>query len=144
MIHAETSRWKPVGETRNSRYFAQSDRVLMIVPREGCVDDLASSREEVAFQKAHWRAVGHAGAHVIFFDYMRSQDKDARRTYQTDLGPSEVVGVALIGGTLLSRAIGSFFLGLSKPRIPLRMFDSVEAATAWCEARLGAGPGAAP
>jgi len=48
-------------------------------------------------------------------------------TSQADL----VSAVALIVGTPLSRIMGNFFLGVSRPPYPVRMFDTEESALVW-------------
>jgi hypothetical protein len=42
-----------------------------------------------------------------------------------------VFATALIVPSTLSRAIGSFFLGLSRPPGPTKLFESYEAALPW-------------
>ena len=44
----------------------------------------------------------------------------------------------------MSRAIGSFFLGLSRPRTPLRMFGSFDDALAWARELNGQASAAGP
>ena len=39
--------------------------------------------------------------------------------------------VAMIGGTALGRAMISFFLGLTKPLMPIRLFKDYESAVVW-------------
>ena len=81
---------------------------------------------------------------MIFFDNMVSQDKDARRAYQTDADPALMRGVALVGGSMLARAIGSFFLGISRPRVALKMFGTLEQARHWADERNRAAAASAP
>jgi hypothetical protein len=127
----DTSGWPFVGETSNSRYYLIEPDVLAALPAAGSADDLATARENVGFQNAYFRTAGHPGVVVVFFDNLVSQDKDARRIYQQEPDLTVLRGVALVGGSLLSRAIGSFFLGLSKPRIALKMFSELAEALAW-------------
>lgn len=140
MINPDTSGWKHVGDTTNTRYYLIEPHVLGAVPNQGSSDDAASARANTDFQNAFLRENG-GGAVVIFFDRMVSQDKDARRVYQTEPDPTVFHGAALVGGSALSRAMGSFFLGLSKPKVPLKMFASTEAALEWARGlgRTGGG-----
>lgn len=131
MKDIDTSAWTAVGETANTRYFEIGSDVLAGVPRPGAVDDQTSARENIAFQNEHWHKKGHGGVVVVFFDNMVSQDKDARRVYQADPDPSVMFGTALVGGTMLSRAMGSFFLGIARPRIPVRMCATLADALGW-------------
>ncbi len=57
------------------------------------------------------------------------QDRAARNEFvrRGDL----VSAVALIVGTPLSRLMGNFFLGVSKPMAPTRLFDDEASALAW-------------
>ena len=132
----DTSGWKPVGETSNTRYFEIEPTLLAALPHPGASDDRQTAHENQRFQNEHWRKLGRGGVVVVFFDNMVSQNKDARRIYQEEPDPALMLGTALVGGTLLSRAMGSFFLGLSKPRIPVKMFPSLDEARAWARERV--------
>jgi hypothetical protein len=129
-VPVDTTRWKPIGESSNSQYFEIEKGLIAALPNHGAKDDLATARENVEFQHRYWREHG-PGCVLVFFDRMVSQDKDARSVYQSGTDPSLMLGTALVGGSLLSRAMGSFFLGLSKPKTPLKMFGSVDDAIAW-------------
>lgn len=129
-MHVDTSRWKPIGESSNSRYFEIEKGLIAALPHQGSKDDLASARDNLDFQHRYWREHG-PGVVLVFFDAMVSQDKEARSVYQTGTDPALMLGTALVGGSLLSRAMGSFFLGLSKPKTPLKMFGKVDDALAW-------------
>lgn len=138
MTGIDTSRWTYVGESSNTKYYFISDCVLGALPNDGAVDTEQTARENVAFQMTHFRARGHAGVTVVFADALRSQDKGARRVYQTEPDARVMLGTALIGNTLLGRAIISFFLGISRPRIPVRLCASLEQAVAWANTLVAA------
>jgi hypothetical protein len=38
--------------------------------------------------------------------------------------------------SLLARAIGSFFLGIHRPRVPTAMFAGLDEALDWCRSRV--------
>lgn len=133
----DTSRWTPLGETANTRYFVIEERILAGVPPEGSIDDARTARENIGFQHDYFRKT-KPGVVVIFFDNLVSQDKGARSVYQTEGDPSVLLGSALVGGNLLSRAMGSFFMGLSKPRVPVKMFSMADEAVAWARERITA------
>ena len=63
------------------------------------------------------------------------QDRSARNEFarRGDL----VSAVALIVGTPLSRMLGNFFLGVSKPMAPTRLFDDEAAALTWLREFVG-------
>ena len=63
------------------------------------------------------------------------QDRPARTEFarRGDL----VSAVALVVGTPLSRMMGNFFLSVSKPMAPTRLFDDETSALAWLQAFVG-------
>jgi hypothetical protein len=130
-----TSGWEAAGETSNTRYFVVEDRILAGVPPPGAVDDAASARANITFQQGYFRKTA-PGVVIIFFDNLVSQDKGARGVYQTEGDPAVLLGTALVGGSLLSRAMGSFFMGLSKPKVAVKMFADVDAAIVWARMRI--------
>ena len=130
MMDVDTSRWTLVGETANSRYFELEPGILAAVPHPGSKDDRATASENQRFQNEHWCSRGRGGVVLVFFDRMVSQDKDARRVYQYEPDVRYMRATLLIGGTLLSRAMGSFFLGLTRSRIPVKMFGTLDEALA--------------
>ncbi len=136
MSEPDTTRWTFLGQSCNSRYFEIEAGLLAAVPQVGARDDLASARDNLAFQHAYWRRHGRPGAAVVFFDNMVSQNKDARHVYASESDAALMLGTALVGGTMLSRAMGSFFLGLTRPRTPVKMFKDTGAALGWCRGLL--------
>ena len=131
----DTSRWAPMGETSNTRYFEIERGVLAALPFPGSVDDEASARLNMEFQLDYLRR-GQRGVVIVFSDTPVSQDKGARSAYQTVPDPRILLGTALVGGNLLSRAMGSFFMGLSKPKVPVKMFPAWEQALVWAHERM--------
>ena len=53
------------------------------------------------------------------------------RTYQANEGPKIVDKIAQVIENPVTRTIVSFFLGLSKMSIPIKMFNSVDEAVKW-------------
>ncbi len=133
MSDIDTSTWSPVGGTCNTDYFLVSDCLLAAVPHQGSRDDAASALENITFQNDFWDGRGSGGVVAVFFDRMVSQDKGARGVYQEKAHLGRIWGTALIGGTMLSRAMISFFLGLARPRLPIKPFHDIEGALAWAE-----------
>ena len=126
-----------IGESANTRYFAAADDIVLVMPIEGSRDDEASARENVAFQMGHARKLGRRCGFVVFLGPLVSQDAQARRVYAEGMDPALCFASALVVSNPLSRAIGSFFLGLSLPKIPTKLFDSVDAAIAWMDTVRG-------
>ncbi|MEM6926527.1 MAG: hypothetical protein AAF602_06350 [Myxococcota bacterium] len=120
-----------IGRTSNTDYYWLEDRVVVALPRPGSFDTGATARENVAFQVGTFRDRGTPGVVLVFFDRMTSQDVDARRVYATEIDREWLAGSALVGGTFLGRAMASFFMGLSRPKVPTRMFGTTEDALRW-------------
>jgi hypothetical protein len=120
-----------VGETSNSRCYVLDPDIMLAVPHEGTRDTQATARENVAFQVGYFRGRGHKGVILIMADRIQSLDKEARRVYQDEIDAAWIRAAGMIGVSLLARAIGSFLIGLSKPRIPFKLFGDQAAAVAW-------------
>lgn len=134
-ITPDTTHWKVEGATSNTRYFVVEERILAGVPPPGSIDDAGTARQNLEFQHGYFRKT-KPGVVVIFFDHLVSQDKGARAVYQTEADAAVLLATALVGGNLLSRAMGSFFMGLSKPKIPVKMFRTLDEAVVWAHERI--------
>jgi hypothetical protein len=60
-----------------------------------------------------------------------AMDREARLVFAGEETAKVESAAALIIDSLLSRAIGNFFMGLNKPIIPTRLFTSEAEALAW-------------
>ena len=123
--------WKPLGRTYNTHYYLLADDVLIVLPDQGLRDDGASARINIDFQSAYARMLGRRCCVVVVLDSLTSQDSEARRIYAAGMQPSLFYAAALIVTNPLARAIGSFFLGLTRPAVPTKLFESVEDAANW-------------
>jgi hypothetical protein len=123
--------WKPLGRTYNTHYYLLADDVLIVLPDQGLRDDGASARVNIDFQSAYARMLGRRCCVVVVIDSLTSQDSEARRIYAAGMQPSLFYAAALIVTNPLARAIGSFFLGLTRPAVPTKLFESVEDAANW-------------
>ncbi len=123
--------WTFIGETSNSKCYVGDPDIMLAVPHQGTRDTETTARENVAFQIGYFRDRGLCGIVLIMADRIQSLDKEARRVYQEEIGLPYVRAAGMIGVSLLARAIGSFLIGLSRPRIPFKLFGSMESATAW-------------
>jgi hypothetical protein len=132
MTMQDFSRYKKIGETANTEvYIAESDPdILIIVPREGTKDNFEDATENVAYYHNYARSLGRPCGSLVMMSNMLSQDAEARRAYAT-LDPDLIYGGALVVGNPLSRALGSFFVGLNRPRVPTKLFDTIENGLQW-------------
>ena len=62
---------------------------------------------------------------------MKSLSREARHYYASDEAAKVARAVALIVGTPVSRVLGNFYLGLSNPHLPTRLFSSEGEALEW-------------
>lgn len=117
-----------LGETSNTRYYLHRPGILAAVPHEKAVDTEATARANIAFQRAYWIAQERRGLVAVYVDRLIDQEPGARRVYAAETDPEWFHGIALIGGTMLSRAMASFFVGLSRPRVPVHFVPSMREA----------------
>lgn len=120
---------RPAGTTINTEYYALGDDILVAIPFEGSRDDGRSARSNVELQANYFRGRGRRGGIIIFFDRMKSQDREARTIY-SDMD-RVLTATGLVGGSMLSRAMASFLLGIARPKVPIKLFPTFEAALEW-------------
>jgi hypothetical protein len=128
----DTSKYKEVGKTTNTVvYIEESDPdIIIIVPRAGTMDNARDARENVAFFHSYARSLGRPCGSVVIMANMLAQEAEARRAYQ-EIDTALYYGGGLVVENGLSRALGSFFIGLTRPNVPTRLFDTVDNAVQW-------------
>ena len=91
--------------------------------------DLADAQEQLATQ----RAMGLSLPRPFLMDIRtaRSVTREARALFTGKESAAMFAATALIVGSLLSRAIGNLFIGMSRPAMPTRLFTSEADALAW-------------
>lgn len=67
---------------------------------------------------------------------MKSFSREARHYYASEEAAAVASAAAIIVGTPVSRVLGNFYLGLSNPRLPSRLFSSEEEALKWLQGYL--------
>ena len=127
-----TEKWQKFGETVNASFYEIEPHVLAVVPVDGCTDDEESARASIETQLAYLRSKGRRAGIIVFMDPIAEQTAAARAVYKDEPDPVYQACFALVGGTFFGRAVGSVFLGLSKPRVPTSMFATFDEAMAWC------------
>lgn len=120
---------KPAGKTINTDYYAFDEDILVAVPFEGSKDDGLTARGNTALQIEYFRQRGCKGGIIILFDRMKSQDREARTIY-ADMDRA-LTATALVGGSMLTRAMASFLLGIARPKVPIKLFPTFELALEW-------------
>jgi hypothetical protein len=126
------SKYKQVGRTSSSiMYTAESDPdILITVPQEGTRETVKDAHDVVAFYYSYAQTLGRPCSAVVIMANLLSQEAESRRAY-AGIDPKKVFAAGLVVENALSRALGSFFIGLTRPVAPTRLFDSVESAVEW-------------
>ncbi len=132
----DTSAWTAIGRTSNAEFFEVEPGVLAVVPFEGVTDNAATARESIALQVDYLRSHGRRAGVLVMIDRVLEQDTGARAVYREAPDPAFQACFALVGRTVLGRAVGSVFLGLHPPRVPTRMFGTVDEAVRWIRQTL--------
>lgn len=130
----DTSAWAPIGRSGNADFYEVEPGVLAIVPFDGVSDTAQTAAESIRIQLDHLRPRGRRAGTVVFMDPVIAQDAGAREVYRNAPDPMFQTGFALVGSTMLGRAVASVFMGLHPPRVPTRMFGLYEEALSWIRA----------
>ena len=67
---------------------------------------------------------------------MKFLAREARKYYSGEEAAKAASAVAIIIGTPVSRVLGNFYLGLSNPHLPSRLFTSESEALEWLKGYL--------
>jgi len=67
---------------------------------------------------------------------IKSITKEARKFVTGDDPVKMMLSAAIIVGSPVSRLIGNFFLGLNRPKIPVKLFDSEEKGVEWLKEQI--------
>lgn len=129
----DTSAWSPIGQSENADFFEIEPGVLAVVPFDGSTDTARTAAESIRIQIAHLRAYGRRAGTVVFMDSVVAQNSGAREVYRNAPDPMFQTCFALVGSTILGRAVSSVFMGLHPPRVPTRTFGTFQEALAWIQ-----------
>lgn len=130
-MSVDSSRWRPIGESSNAKFFELDPEVLVVLPADGSHDTKETAAESIRIQLEHLRQNNQRAGTVILMDQVAEQDGGARSVYRDAPDPAHQVCFALVGGTTFGRAVASIFIGLSPPKCPTRMFATFDDAVAW-------------
>ena len=125
------SQYQSVGTAADTNYYIADPDILLVIPEDGYVDNPKSARIAVDYQTAYARKLGKKCSTLVVMSNVLSQDAETRRIYNEMTVSGLFFGTALIVSNPLSRAIASFAIGLSKPQVPIKLFDTVEKGIEW-------------
>jgi hypothetical protein len=130
-VSVEVSGWTKIGSSANAEFYEVEPQVLVVVPHDGTADNAETARASVQVQLEHLRRHGRRAGVIVMMDRVTEQDSGARTVYREAPDPAFQACFALVGGTAFGRAVASVFLGLSRPRVPTKMFATFDEALAW-------------
>jgi len=131
-----------VGGTAAGGYYEVAPDVLLAYPHDGYIQTEEGARASMLEMYRIARERGRRVVTVVLVDRVKNQDSAARRVWKDEVDTNILCGLALVSSSMLGRAIASFFIGLTKPRVPTRMMATYPEALDWAEQRLrdGGGP----
>jgi hypothetical protein len=136
-MNIDTSGWTAIGRSDNADFYEVDERLLAVVPFDGTTDDAKTARQSVQIQHDYLRPRGRRAGVVVFMDRILEQDAAARAVYRDAPDPAFITCYALVGGTAFGRAVGSIFIGISRPKVPTRLFATLDEARAWARTQHG-------
>ena len=129
---SDFSQYQYLGTVENQAdYYVVDPDILLIVPPKGMVDTPQLAHASAEYQSAFARQAGRKCATIVVMSNVLSQDAETRRVYRELAENGLFFGAALVVDNALSRALAGFFIGLSKPGIPMKLFDTVEKSIEW-------------
>lgn len=71
-------------------------------------------------------------ASLVTYEGVKGVDKEAR-TYFVNEGAEGIIAAALLVNSIYTELFGNFFLRITKPKIPTRLFTDKEEALKWLQ-----------
>jgi len=137
-VEIETHGWRPLVATPYGGYYLVEPGLIATVPHPGVTHTVESAWAQLRRLHDAVRALGERCGVAVFVDRVSHQDPAARRIWSQQLEPDLVAGLALIGKTALARAIANFFIGLSRPTVPTRLFGTSDEGFSWLRVQVQA------
>jgi hypothetical protein len=121
----------------NEIFFTQGGKIWL--GDDGIVRAVSTIRQEemtLANTKATFSAilkVSKGKKRPLFSDIrdIKSADRESREYAASEEVVNVVSAMALLIGSPISKVIGNFFLGLNKPKFPVKLFTSETEAIEW-------------
>ncbi|HYG38341.1 MAG TPA: hypothetical protein VD908_06975 [Cytophagales bacterium] len=105
------------------------DGILIGTYKTKYIIDLEAAKKIVADRKILCNGISFPTIGLI--EGVTTVTREARSFFGTEEGVIYMKSLAIIVGAPISRAIGNFFLILNRPKVPTKIFNSVEEAKAW-------------
>ncbi len=110
--------------------------IVAALPDEGVVETPDLSATVYAGYTRLAQELGHPVAIVVLVDRLGDQTPEVRRYWQQVMKTDVLCCAALVSESFFARAISSFFVGISKPEVPTRIFGTLDRAVEWAETHL--------
>ncbi len=121
--------------TRVSTVWLGEDGIARVIHVHGAEVALVDVQETMA---AYLRIrKGKSRPLLVDTKSMKSLSREARHYYASDEAAKVASAVALVVDTPVSRVLANFYLGLSNPRLPTRLFSSEDEALEWLKGYIG-------
>jgi hypothetical protein len=120
--------------TRVTKVWLGEDGIARIIHVPGAEVTLADAKETMAaYLKLN---KGKRRPLLVDTKTMKSLAREARHFYAGEQAAKVASAAAIIIGTPVSRVLGNFYLGLSNPHLPSRLFTSEDEALEWLKGYL--------
>ena len=115
--------------TRIAKIYLGEDSIVRAAYFPKAEETLTDAKENIAAVAK----VSKGQKYPILVDYrkVKSVAREARAYYAGKETAKVVNAVAILIGSLVSRVIANFFLGLNKPKFPVKLFTSEADAIEW-------------
>ena len=120
--------------TRVNQVWLADDGIVRIIHVPGAEVTLADAEETMAA----YLKINQGRRLPLFVDTRRMKflAREARKYYAGEEAAKAASAVAIIVGTPVGRVLGHFYLGVSNPHLPSRLFSSDAAALEWLKGYL--------
>lgn len=123
--------YEKVGTTFQTEWFRVRPDIFMAISEPGYRDNPEAAQANCDMMRS-LAAGGKCGWIIVMSNHV-AQDAETRQVYAENAPQDSMFGTAMVAANPLSRAISSFYLGISKPNVPLEVFSSIEEGVAWLE-----------
>ena len=130
-VAGEFDQYERVGGTAAGMYRLVEPGILLAVPRDGYRQTVEGARASLREQERLAVDLGGPQVVLILADRVRDQDAASRRVWRDEVRSEFTMGIGIIGIKPLARAIGAFFIGLTKPRVPTTLLGTLEDGIEW-------------
>jgi hypothetical protein len=124
----------PEETSRGTKLWLGEDGIVRIIHKPDAEVTLESAKETMeAYLKIY-----QGKKRPLFVDtkMMKSLAREARQYYAGEEAAKVASAVALMVDTPVSKVLGNFYIGLSKPHLPSRLFSSDSEALEWLKGYL--------